>query len=268
MPLISIIVPIFNTEKYLDRCVLSIVNQTEDNIEILLVNDGSSDSSGLICDAWAKKDSRIRVIHKKNEGVTIARKTGVEHSTGEWICFVDSDDELPKNSTQLLRKHIGDDVDLVIGTAKFTGNYKWPYSLRYEKKNTLQYVKSLLLGKIHGGPWARLIRKNLFDDFVFDIPVLITKGEDILMNIRLGQKVRKVILLPDIVYYYIQRQNSAATQNRFLDQDYRFAFVCVFNQSIYEKYRKSLKIAIIRKKISLKWYFLKIRIKNLFRSKF
>lgn len=90
--LISIIVPVFNTEKYLDKCIQSILGQTYSNIELLLIDDGSTDSSGAICDKYVTQDSRVRVFHKPNEGVSIARNWGLDNAKGEWITFVDSDD--------------------------------------------------------------------------------------------------------------------------------------------------------------------------------
>ena len=91
-PLISVIVPVYKVEKYLDRCVQSIVDQTYRNLEIILVDDGSPDNCGAMCDAWAEKDSRIRVIHKENGGSAQARNAGLDYATGEYISFVDSDD--------------------------------------------------------------------------------------------------------------------------------------------------------------------------------
>ena len=90
--LVSIVVPVYNVEKYLNRCIFSIVNQTYKNIEIILVDDGSGDNSGTICDEWAEKDARIKVIHKSNGGLSSARNVGVSAVQGEYISFIDSDD--------------------------------------------------------------------------------------------------------------------------------------------------------------------------------
>ena len=92
MDLISVIVPVYKVEPYLDKCVRSIVEQTYQNLEIILVDDGSPDNCGAICDAWAEKDSRIKVIHKENGGLSDARNAGMDVATGQWIAFVDSDD--------------------------------------------------------------------------------------------------------------------------------------------------------------------------------
>ena len=96
-PLVSVIIPVYNTEKYLLKCVDSVLAQTYTNIEIILVEDGSPDNCPTLCDEYAKKDSRIKVIHKKNEGSSLARKTGINNANGEYLAFVDSDDWVEEN---------------------------------------------------------------------------------------------------------------------------------------------------------------------------
>lgn len=103
--LISLIIPVFNVEKYLDKCVETIVNQTYSNLEIILVDDGSTDSSGEKCDYWKKKDNRIIVIHKKNGGLSSARNAGIEIATGKYISFIDSDDFIDLKMIEILRKN-------------------------------------------------------------------------------------------------------------------------------------------------------------------
>lgn len=116
MPKISIIVPVYNTEKYLARCIDSILAQTYTDFELILVNDGSTDNSGKICDEYAQKDSRIVVIHKKNGGVSSARNKGLDIAQGEWISFVDSDDEYYDNtSLSLIHSQISENIEYIIG---------------------------------------------------------------------------------------------------------------------------------------------------------
>lgn len=103
-PLVTIVVPIYNVEKYLDRCIKSIVNQTYSNLDIILVDDGSPDNCPAICDDWAKKDKRIKVIHKKNAGLGMARNSGIEKATGKFIFFIDSDDYIELNTVELCCK--------------------------------------------------------------------------------------------------------------------------------------------------------------------
>ena len=112
MPLISVILPVYRVEKYLDRCLQSITGQTYRNLEIILVDDGSPDSSGAMCDAWAEKDSRIRVIHKENAGAGAARNTGLDAAAGEIISMIDSDDYLQVHMFEHLLSLMTEDVDI------------------------------------------------------------------------------------------------------------------------------------------------------------
>ncbi len=113
--LVSVVVPIYNVENYLDRCITSIINQTYENLEIILVDDGSPDRCPQICDSYAQKDPRIKVIHKQNEGLGMARNTGIDNATGDYICFFDSDDSIEPDTIEacvtVVREH---EADLVI----------------------------------------------------------------------------------------------------------------------------------------------------------
>lgn len=103
MPEISVIVPVYKVEKYLDRCIESIVNQTYPDLELILVDDGSPDNCPALCDAWAERDERIRVIHKKNGGLSSARNAGMDVMCGKYVCFIDSDDWIELNFLEVLR---------------------------------------------------------------------------------------------------------------------------------------------------------------------
>src|SRR5690554_5746847 len=112
---LSIIIPIYNIEDYLPTCINSILNQEFDDYELLLINDGSTDNSGKICDQYALKDNKIRVYHQKNAGVSAARNLGLEKATGEWICFVDRDDSIEQNSlSKMISKLHTNELDLLI----------------------------------------------------------------------------------------------------------------------------------------------------------
>ena len=106
-PKISIIVPVYNAEKYLRQCMDSILNQSFQDFELLLIDDGSKDDSGIICDEYAKKDKRISVWHQENQGVSVARNVGLEHAQGEWIYFPDSDDIVVENALEIMMKRYG-----------------------------------------------------------------------------------------------------------------------------------------------------------------
>ena len=113
--LVSVIVPVYKVEKYLDKCIESIVGQTYKNLEIILVDDGSPDNCPAMCDSWAQKDSRIKVIHKPNGGVSSARNTALDAASGEYICFVDSDDVLELDTVKYMVDNISD-ADVTVRT--------------------------------------------------------------------------------------------------------------------------------------------------------
>lgn len=125
-PLVSVIIPVFNVEKYLDACLKSVVNQDYSDVEIILVDDGSTDASSKMCDEWARKDSRIKVIHKKNEGLNYARRDGFKKSSGEYVTFLDSDDLLHKESVKIfLGVLVENGVDAVVsGSREFSDDSK------------------------------------------------------------------------------------------------------------------------------------------------
>ena len=136
---ISIIVPIYNVEKYLERCVDSLVNQTYENIEIILVDDGSPDYCPQLCDEYAKKDSRIVVIHKKNGGLSDARNYGLCKASGEYILYVDSDDYIELDSCEKLVNGMANNVDMVVGAYKELRNNK---VIEKRHSNLLQETKA------------------------------------------------------------------------------------------------------------------------------
>jgi len=253
-PKISIIIPVFNTEKYLPRCIDSVLSQNFYHYELIIINDGSIDNSFRIMKEYANVDNRILIIDKVNEGVTIARKLGVERASGEWICFLDSDDELPENAIKALYGKTNETIDMVIGSYKHTNDknilYKKYYSIEIEDK---RYIKELIKGKIHVAPWGRLIRKSIFEFFTFDIPSSITKGQDFIMNVRLGQKCHKIVLLPDIVYHYVWRANSACSKK--YDKKYEKFFDKILLQSILPENEN------IRKTVIFFQYYRRIRFK-------
>ena len=118
---ISVVVPIYNGERYLDRCIQSIAGQTYANLEIILVNDGSQDSSAAICDAWAQKDPRIKVIHKPNRGVSDSRNVGIQNATGNWVTFVDADDVVSAYLVEsLLQEPLREDSLHLVNYTRFT----------------------------------------------------------------------------------------------------------------------------------------------------
>lgn len=167
---ISIVVPVFNVEGYLNRCVKSLVEQCYEQFEIILVDDGSKDKSGQICDEWKEKDSRIRVIHKKNGGLSSARNTGIQYARGKYICFIDSDDWIEKDYLLLLRNTIiSTDADFVQCCYKKVNDHKILFDKSNNDKNILYFnskeaiTSALLNEKITWSAWGKLYKKSCFD---------------------------------------------------------------------------------------------------------
>lgn len=230
--MVSVVIPVYNAEQYLDQCLISVVSQTFRDIDIVLIDDGSSDSSPQICDKWVKKDSRICVVHQKNGGVTAARKVGVQKACGEWICFVDADDEIPSDAIENLIK-VAHNVDVVVGQIEFYGPYNWPYPRTDERYDRESFIKCLLHRQIHCGPVAKLYKKNLFDDFIFEIPSTVICGEDFIMNLRLADKVDAIRTVNTVVYFYYYRENSAMAKNPFVSARYSLFFNSLTYSSIH-----------------------------------
>jgi len=172
-PLLSVIVPCYNVEKYIDKCIESIVNQSYANLEIILINDGSTDKTGYLCDSWAKKDERIKVIHKHNEGPSLARKNGIEASSGEYLAFIDSDDWIdPEMFTGMMNALINTNSEIAqcdFCVVEEDGSLK--HLVNENKKGsfeTVERTKGVLLileEKIwFSGMCNKIFKKSLFDD--------------------------------------------------------------------------------------------------------
>lgn len=196
--LIGVIVPIYKVEKYITECIESILAQTYTNFRLILIDDGTPDNAGKICDEYAKKDLRITVIHQENAGVTRARARGVEEAKDcEWITFVDGDDTIDTGYLKILYNAVCDKIDIVLNETNTNA----------DKLSICQY-RSLLIGNsclINIAPWNKLFRKKIFDSHTFNIPCNIVVGEDMLMNIRLAFSCQKdfvtIIKKPHIYNY-------------------------------------------------------------------
>lgn len=253
--LIGVIVPVYKVEKYIAECIESILAQTYTKFRLILVDDGTPDNAGKICDEYAKKDSRITVIHQENAGVTRARARGVEEADDcEFIMFVDGDDTLTADALIKLNGKLAKDSDIVIGIVQ---GYNYYQKERITKE---QYLHSLIRRTdISPAPWAKLFRSNLFSKDVFEIPRHIIHGEDLLMNIRLAFKAKNIEILKEYIYCY--RNNPDGCENTFsTSPEYEESFSNYLVYSIpteeFEKYYKDTikrNILILEKEIGYKY---------------
>lgn len=250
MDLVSVVVPIYNVEKYLDRCVESIVNQTYRHLEIILVDDGSPDNCPHMCDQWAKRDNRIRVIHKRNAGQGIARNTGIENANGEFICFFDSDDYVDEKLIEKAHARITEtDAEMLIYGCYQANPEKEQYIPRIPEPDKEIYrgteVQELFLpmflapdigngkhAKIPRSAWGAMYRLSLIRQlnwcFVSEREII---SEDIYSHLVLYKNVKKVVILKEALYYYCENGNSfsrAYRSDRFEKNKFFYIKCCDF----------------------------------------
>lgn len=214
---ISVIVPIYNVEKYLDRCIESILKQTFTDIELILVDDGSPDNCPAMCDEWAKKDNRIVVVHKKNEGSARARNKGIELAQGEYLAFCDSDDYIDSNMYEILynnAKKYNSDISMC-GIAyaydsrivKQDFDYKEFYANNEEIKTILKRIYDESFNGIPG-PTNKLYRRSMVikNNIMFDETMII--GEDFWFNFGCLKVAQSLSFINECLYFYYQNADS------------------------------------------------------------
>lgn len=219
-PLVTVVVPIYNVEKYLDRCISSIVNQTYKNLEIILVDDGSPDNCPQMCDDWAKKDNRIKVIHKENAGAGMARNTGIDNSCGSYILFVDSDDYIDlqtiEKSVQVIKESQSDVVMFGRFTAFADGSLKeTPVVTDEYYFSGNQVVDDILPGLfVHErgigiSSCNKIFNLQLIKDnnikFKSEREIL---SEDAVFHLEYFAYVKVVTIIPESFYYYYRNEDS------------------------------------------------------------
>ncbi len=215
LPLISVIVPVFKVEQYLAQCVESIVNQTYKNLEIILVDDGSPDNCPAMCDEWAKRDNRIKVIHKENGGLSDARNAGMKIASGGYIGFVDSDDWLRNDMYELLYKHLKEnDVDIsACGVEMIFDNGEASRMLTKDGTtilNTNEAVRSIIQESWLKQPvWYKLYRSSIIKDILFPVGKY---HEDVFWSYQAVAKANKVCVFDEPCYFYRQRNESIMGQ--------------------------------------------------------
>lgn len=213
---VSVIIPVYKVEKYLKRCIESVVNQSYKNIEIILVNDGSPDKCGEICDSYARIDSRIKVIHKENGGLSSARNAGLDIASGEYIMFVDSDDWIEENSLEKLDKYMNMSYDII--------NFKFSF-VKEGSKNIIElqsdikesyecdlisYIDKLFSGELDFFIWNKLYKKDLFNEVKFPEG---RNYEDLATIYKLYFKAKNIIVTDYSLYKYWLGNLNSITSN-------------------------------------------------------
>ena len=211
-PLISVIVPVYNAEKYLDQCIESIVAQSYLHLEILVVDDGSTDSSSILCDRWAERDERIRVIHQPNGGHSAARNAALDVMSGDLVMMVDSDDVIhPDFTATLLKLQQSTDADIAVGAyIPFYGDkpefpaIATPVTHRYSQQEALLTV-FYQCGFDHS-PWGRLYKASLFSDLRFPLGIIY---EDLAIIYPMLKQCNLIVTTSQVLYGYRQHDSSS-----------------------------------------------------------
>lgn len=229
--LISVIVPVYKTEKYIDRCVKSLVRQTHKNIEILLIDDGSPDNSPALCDKWAEADSRIRVVHKANGGAASARQCGVKVASGEYVMFVDSDDWVSADICEYLLTLINSgDYQAACCAYCLTASDAEPPEAKQEKLTVLD-SDGIIKGLYDYSLWSvcfKLFKKELFEKA--EIPeIKLSVSEDLLTNFYIFRQCGNIIISNREMYFYFRHGGSVMaklTKQRISDQLTAYKTIC------------------------------------------
>ncbi len=213
MPMISIIVPVYKVESYIRRCIDSILNQTFVDFELILVDDGSPDDSGAICDEYAKKDARIRVIHNQNKGVSAARNTGLDAALGEYISFIDSDDYV---EACYLEKLAGKKSDLSICgsyiiSEKEEVHIYFPIEDKVSSSN-LEQITDLFDRDLLKYVWGKLFKRSIIEAKNLRFDTRISLGEDTVFALKYALLCKSFVLISDPLYYYIKYPSGTLTK--------------------------------------------------------
>ena len=224
--MISVIIPVYNVENYLEECLKSVQNQTYTNIEVLLVNDGSTDNSKQICERYCQEDSRFLLINQENQGLSAARNKGVEISTGEYIVFVDSDDSIKTNYLEKLMQYMAEDVDIVecIFTVKkmeFLNENIETTTIIFEGDSN-EAVKFFPNHTLNVNAVTKLYRREIVESVPYLEGLIF---EDIYSGIGMLKYIRKIVKIDYVGYYYRQHQSSTMHQT-FTEKNLDVFVVC------------------------------------------
>ncbi len=215
--LVSVIVPVYNRENYLRRCIDSILAQTYTNFELLLIDDGSTDNSGKICDEYAERDNRVKVFHKENGGVSSARNVGLDNAKGEYIIFVDSDDWVAVNYVELLLPREGEDL-VCCGSREMEAGREIGRS-GYNKDEvytieTIRNFRQCRWGKIYLGPCAKGYRRTIIDKIALRFDEMISYHEDGIFNMFYFHCCNTIRLISDDLYF-VERTPHGSLVERY-----------------------------------------------------
>lgn len=240
--LVSVIIPIYNTEKYLHKCLDSVINQTYKNLEIILINDGSTDNSQLIINEYQKKDRRIHCYYQINSGQGKARNQGIDKSCGEFILFIDSDDYISETMVEVMINHIMDCDIVICGTSNVDEEYKLIKKHPKFKNDVINQDNAIRFGGKDPSPWNKLFKRNLILDNNINFPIDYTSNEDFIFVIKALYYSKRSCTIENVLYNYVQRAGSNTkqyTKGHIYSLLKVIHDVEIFENSVDRKYHKS-----------------------------
>lgn len=220
-PAVSVIVPVYKAENYLHRCVDSLLAQTLPDFEIILIDDGSPDRSGEICDEYARKDNRVRVFHKENGGVSSARQCGIDNALGEYTIHADPDDWVdPDMLEALYKKAKEEDADMVICDYYEENQEGSTYVVQFPVSLNPLGVQKELFQRLHGSLWNKLIRRVCYKKGDVYFPVKLNVSEDLYVCFSLLEKMNNIAYIPLAYYHYDRFSNENSLSKKCTQREY------------------------------------------------
>lgn len=253
--LVSVIVPVYNAEKYLDRCIESILNQTYENIQLIIVNDGSTDSSKTIIDKYSA-DGRVIAVHKSNTGVSETRNTGINISSGEYIGFVDADDYIDSDMIEKMMSVL-EECEADVCCCGYIQEFSdFRYEICIDERKVLngvqeiysQYLRQDLRNGIFDGNWNKLFKRSAISDIRYSN---IGHCEDVDFQFRVFENCNRIVCIPDMLYHYISN-NESATNSVFNEK--KLSVLCVTDNVLEHVLSKYPQVAKEAYAFSLTWY--------------
>lgn len=266
--LISVIIPVYNIENYIEKCVKSVIDQTYSKIEIIIVDDGSKDRSPEICDKIAKEDSRVKVVHQKNQGLSGARNKGIELANGSLVAFVDGDDYIEKDMYETLYNDMKKyNADIAICDFVLNADSIEVGKPNIKIMNSRQAIKELLLDdKLDNFAWNKLFKKKLFDNVRFPIG---RKYEDIGTIYLLFENATKIVYSNLRKYHYVERMGAITKsykENTLADYMYMVDKMLSHMNFYYSEFKEEINTLKVKYAINFHSYCVKGKFKNMYKN--
>lgn len=242
-PLVSVVIPVYNTEKYLNTCLDSVLAQSYSKIEVLLVDDGSTDTSGAICETYKNKDVRVKIFHLENGGVSQARNFGISQSKGQYLCFVDSDDTIDEKYIENFVKYLEEDVNIYIQGCRIIKNNQTTEVIAY-KANGIQYIENIFKQNrlcSHGYACGKMYNSTFIKKNAIEFDDNLKFSEDLLFILQCLLYTDKIKYIPVAGYNYLLRSGNASSK--------RFPFKAEFR--CWKEYLKAISLLSQKHNIDL-----------------